>query len=47
MIHQLEAGKYLHAASTDNLALTIIDNRPDPQTIQMVQIPGTELFVAC
>ena len=30
MIDQFEAKKCLHAASTDNLLLMIIDNRPTP-----------------
>ena len=37
MIDQLEDKKCLHAASADNLALMIIDNRPNPRAIQMVQ----------
>ena len=49
MTDQFEAGKCLHAASTDNLVL--IGNgqkgRPpgNPWTIQMVQIPGPGLKV--
>ena len=31
MADQFEAEKCLHAASTDNLVLTIIDNRSDPR----------------
>ena len=31
LIDQFEAEKYLHAASTDNLVLMIIDKRPDPR----------------
>ena len=45
MIDQFEAEKCLHASSTDNLRLMIIDNRSDPRAIQMVQIPGPELKV--
>ena len=52
MVDQFEAEKYLYAASTDNLVLTIIDNRSDPKAalgqpraIQMGQIPGPELKV--
>ena len=56
MVDQFEAEKCLHGASTDNLVLTIIDNRSDPkaaprqppgnpQAIQMGQIPGPELKV--
>ena len=40
MIGQFEAEKCLHAASTDNLVLIIIDNRPNPRATQMIQIPG-------
>ena len=40
MIDQFEAEKCLHAASADNLALMMIDDRPNPREIQMVQIPG-------
>ena len=51
MADQFEAEKCLHAGSTDNLVLMIIDNRsdpratPPPQAIQMVQIPGPGLKV--
>ena len=45
MICQFEAEKCLHAASTDNLALMIIGNRPDPRAIQTVQIPEPGLKV--
>ena len=31
MINQFEAEKCLHAPSTDNLRLMIIENSPDPQ----------------
>ena len=31
MVDQFEAEKCLHATSTDNLVLTIIDNRSDPK----------------
>ena len=31
MVDQFEAEKCLYAASTDNLVLTIIDNRSDPK----------------
>ena len=40
MIDQFEAEKCLHVASTDNLVLMIINNRPDPWAIHMVQIHG-------
>ena len=42
MIDQFEAEK---CSSTDNLGLMIIDNRPNPPAIQMVQIPGPGLKV--
>ena len=45
MIDQFEAKKYLNAASIDNLVLMILDNRPEPRAIQMVQIPGPGLKV--
>ena len=45
MVDQFEALKCLHAASTDNLVLMIIDDRSDPRAIQMVQIPRSGLKV--
>ena len=43
MIDQFEAEKCLYAASTDNLVLTIIDNRSDPKAAlrqPLGQLPG-------
>ena len=45
MIDQFKAKKCLLAASTDNLVLMIIDNRPDSGAVQMVHIPGPGLEV--
>ena len=45
MVDQFDAEKCLHAASTDNLVLMIIDNRSHPRAIQIVQIPGPGLKV--
>ena len=45
MVDQFEAEKCLHMAYADNLVLMIIDNRSDPQAIQMVQILGPRLKV--
>ena len=39
MVDQFEAEKCLHALSTDNLVLTIIDNRSDPRAAPR-QPPG-------
>ena len=39
MVDQFEAEKCLYAASTDNLVLTIIDNRSDPKVAPR-QTPG-------
>ena len=39
MVDQFEAEKCLYAASTDNLVLTIIDNRSDPWAV-LRQPPG-------
>ena len=42
MVDQFE--KCLHAASTeDNLLLMLIDNKSNPEAVQMVQIPGPGL----
>ena len=41
MIDQFEAKRCLHLASTDNLVLTIIDNRPD------LGYPGTRVGGRC
>ena len=35
MVDQFEAEKCLHPASTDDLVLTIIDNRSDPKAAPM------------
>ena len=45
MIDQFEAEKCPHATSSDKLVLMIIDKRPDPWAIRMVQIPGPGLKV--
>ena len=47
MIDQFEAEKCLYPASTDNVRLMTIDNRPDPRANQDGTNPGTRAESRC